>query len=112
MNRMNGPTRCLLQVRSTVTNAIGEQTEQWVTVQSLYGWLDLASGDSKYTTYSAKVQESTHIFLADYTELDAKIAAEKSRAVINGKAYDIMLIDDPMEMRQHHEIYLKYTGGQ
>ena len=112
MNRINGPTRVLLQNKTIVTNAYGEQIPTWVTAQTLYGWLDLSGGDSKYTTYSAKVQESTHMFLADYIELVDGIAAEKSRAVIEGKVYDIMLIDDPMEMHQHYEIYLKYTGGQ
>jgi hypothetical protein len=32
--------------------------------------------------------------------------------VINDKVYDIMVIDDPMELHEQLEIYLKYTGGQ
>lgn len=102
-----------IQISTTTKNAIGEQeVKAWETVQSLKGWLDLQGGDSKYTTYNAKMQESTHIFLADYVQLDSKITAENSRAVIDGKAYDIMLLDNPMEMNLQWEIYLKYTGGQ
>ena len=50
--------------------------------------------------------------MCDYVELDAKITAENARAIINGKTYDITLIDNPMELNQQLEIYLKYTGGQ
>lgn len=101
-----------IQISTTTKNAIGEQVKAWETVQSLKGWLDLQGGESKYTTYNAKMQESTHIFLADYVQLDSKITAENSRAVIDGKVYDIMLLDNPMEMNLQWEIYLKYTGGQ
>lgn len=78
----------------------------------LTGWLDLSGGDSKYTTYNAKVQESTHMFIAGYKPLSERIKAENSRMVIDGRVYDIMLIDDPMGMHEQLEIYLKYTGGQ
>ena len=46
--------------------------------------------------------------------LAAGIQAENSRMTINGKVYDILLIDNPMEMGSGSqlEIYLKYTGGQ
>ena len=72
----------------------------------------MSGGDSKYTTYNAKIQESTHVFVADYVALDSRIKAENSRLIVNGNIYDVMLIDDPMELHQQLEIYLKYTGGQ
>ena len=37
-------------------------------MKTLTGWLDLTGGDSKYTVYNAKVQDSTHVFVADYTK--------------------------------------------
>ena len=103
-----------LQVRSITKNDIGEHIEKWDNVQQITGWLDLSGGDSKYTTYNAKIQESTHVFVADYVALAEGITAETARAVIDGKRYDIMLIDNPMEMRggSQLEIYLKFTGGQ
>lgn len=54
------------------------------------------------------------IFVADYVPLDSRIKAEFSRMVVNGKRYDILLIDNPMEMQSGSqlEIYLKFTGGQ
>ena len=63
---------------------------------------------------NAKIQESTHVFIADYVSLDSRITAETSRMVINGKRYEILLIDNPMEMGSGSqlEFYLKFTGGQ
>ena len=109
---IHGNTRMLIQNKTVVTNAIGEQVPEWMTVQTLFGWLDLQAGGTNYNTYNAKIQDSTHIFLADYVQLDSRIEAEKSRAVIDGRVYDITLIDDPMNMHQHFEFFLKYTGGQ
>ena len=108
---IQGNERADLQIRSVIENDFGTD-DVWTTVQTLKGWLDQQGGDSKYTTYNAKIQESTHIFLADYKVLDDRIKAENSRAVINGYVYDIMLIDDPMGKHRQLEFYLKYTGGQ
>lgn len=109
---IGGNTIAEIKVRSTCRNRIGEAEETWTTVQSIKGFLDLQSGDSNHTSYNAKVQESTHIFIADYVPLDERIKAETSMIVVNGGKYDVMLIDDPMGLHKHYEIYLKYTGGQ
>lgn len=114
MKGIGGNITAVIQTATTTKNAIGEQVKSWADAQTLKGWLDLSDGDSKYTTYNAKIQESTHVFIADYVPLAAGIQAENSRMTINGKIYDILLIDNPMEMRSGSqlEIYLKYTGGQ
>lgn len=114
MTGIGGNIKALIQVSTTVKNDIGEHVQTWDDVQSVKGWLDLSSGESRYTTYNAKIQESTHIFIADYVQLDSRITAESSRMVINGKRYDVLLIDNPMEMGtgSQLEIYLKFTGGQ
>lgn len=109
---IGGNIKASIQIMSTTENIIGESAASWNTVQDITGWLDLMSGDSKYTTYNAKLQESTHVFVADYVPLDERIKAENSRLVVGGKVYDILLIDDPMELHEQLEIYLKYTGGQ
>lgn len=97
-----------------IRNEIGEIVRTWQDVQTIRGWLDLASGDSRTTPFSAKIQQSTHIFIGDYVALDERISAENARMIIGGKTYDIMLIDNPMGMGSgsQMEIYLKYTGGQ
>ena len=112
MKGIGGNTTAIIQVCTVTRNEIGEDVKTWADVQSIKGWLDLQSGDSKHTTFNAKIQESTHIFIADYVTLDSKITAESARMVINGKRYDILLIDNPMEMNQQLEFYLRFTGGQ
>lgn len=113
MARIGGNTTIQLQTCSTSKNAIGEKVQKWATVNEIVGWLDLSAGDSKYSTYNAKIQESTHIFICDYVALESDINAENTRVIDeNGKRYDVMLIDDPLTMHQQLEIYLKYIGGQ
>lgn len=114
MKGIGGNITAVIQTATTTQNAIGEQVKAWTDAQTLKGWLDLTAGDSKYTTYNAKLQESTHVFVADFVALASGIAAENSRMVINSKVYDILLIDNPMEMGSGSqlEIYLKFTGGQ
>lgn len=109
---IGGNTTAEIRVLSTVKNEIGGTTKAWTTVQTVKGWLDLSGGDSKYSTFNAKIQESTHVFISDYVALGAGIKAENSRLIVNGKIYDVLLIDDPMELHKQLEIYLKYTGGQ
>lgn len=102
----------VIQVRTTSKNTIGEAVKLWTDVQTLHGWLDYSSGDSKYTNFNAKIQESSHIFICDYVVLDSKIKAENSRMIVNNAVYDVVMIDNPMGLNQHYEIYLNYTGGQ
>lgn len=109
---IRGNAICELQVKTGVEqNKIGEGVLKWETAVTLKGWLDLSGGDSKYTSYNAKIQESTHVFLSEYREIH-EVTAENTRALINREVYDVMLIDDPMGLHQQLEIYLKYIGGQ
>lgn len=101
-----------LQIKTTSKNEIGESVPTWRTTNVIRGFLDLSSGDSNYSNYNAKIQESTHVFICDYVELDKEVNSENSRMIIDGYIYDVMLIDNPMNMNKHFEIYLKYAGGQ
>lgn len=114
MRGIGGNTEAIIQVSTISQSEIGEHVKTWEDVQTIRGWLDLSGGDSGYTMYSAKVQESTHVFVADWVPLDRRIKAETSRMVIGGEAYDITLLDNPMGMQggSQWEIYLKYTGGR
>lgn len=110
MKDIGGNTSGSIQTMTTSKNKIGENVKAWNTSVQLNGWIDLSNETTKYSSYNAKVQESTHVFISDYVDLKV-IRPENSRMIINGKTYDIMLIDDPMEMHVQLEIYLKYTGG-
>ena len=100
-----------IQISIPSTNAIGENINTWTKIQTIKGWLDYITGETNRTNYSAKIEESTHVFVADYIKLDSRITAEKVRMVINHKIYDVTLIDNPMELNAQLEIYLKYVGG-
>ena len=111
-------------------NAIGERVAKWLNVAQIRGWLDFISGEAKYNTYNAKTEESSHIFICDYTkdienlyylldgtirtktgdEIGDKVTSENARMIIKGQVYDIVYIDNPMELNQQFEIYLKLVG--
>lgn len=136
---IGGNITALIQVKDEgKKNAIGERVHQWVDVASTKGFLDLSAGDTKNTTFNAKIQESSHIFLCDFQSfkglsgkwvwnpfsfvngvistatLDEKVdvTSENARIIIEGQIYNLQFIDDPMNLHQHLEIYLKFVGGQ
>lgn len=114
MKGIGGNTKAVIQIAASSKNEIGETVQSWQNAQTLHGWLDLASGEARYSTFNAKIQESTHIFICDYIALKSGIDAEKARMLINGMRYDVLLIDNPMGMGRGSqlEIYLRFTGGQ
>ena len=88
----------------------GARISGYKPVASLFGWLDLMTGDSKYD-YKTKIEDSTHVFVCDYIDISS-VDIEKSKAFINGEEYDIKYIDNPMGLHEQLEIYLKKVGGQ
>ena len=118
MANIGGSTTGTIQVSAAVKNAIGEAEKIWKDAFSHSGWLDLQSGDSKYSTNKAKIEESTHVFICDYhsgiyalTIPDSKTkTVPDCRMIIKGMVYDVLLIDNPMEMNEQLEIYLRKVG--
>lgn len=106
---IGGNIKATLQKKTgSGTNSIGERIQAWSDYHEFSaGWFDLSNGDSKYTN-NAKLQESTHIFITDYVDIERK--ANDKRLLVNGVAYDVLLIDDPMELHQQLEIYLRFVG--
>ena len=100
-----------IQLKRINRNAIGEMVEEWSTAKTLTGFLDYLSGESRYETYQAKIQESDHVFICDYVPLEAEIKPQNARMVVGGTIYDISLIDNPMNLNRQLEIYLKMVGG-
>jgi hypothetical protein len=111
---IGGNTTIQIQIITGATrDSAGSRVPTFETVQSITGFLDFAAGDSKRTTFNAKIQESTHVFIADYVPLAEGITAENSKVMDeDGLVYDVMVFDDPMKLHKQWEIYLKYTGGQ
>lgn len=115
MRKMGGNTVCELKIKSgSSVNEIGERIVTENLYIALTGYLDFSNGDSKYVTYNAKIQESTHVFVCDYVELPLvdgrKVKATDLKAYINGDVFDVMILDNPMELNKHLEIYLKFVG--
>lgn len=100
-----------LQVQETKKNRIGEPERIWSDAVQIEGWLGLQSGDSKYSSYNAKIEESTHVFLCDYNSRTYALSNQDIRMLIKGRIYDVMLIDNPDEMNEQLEVYLKMVGG-
>ena len=116
-----GNTEAVLQVNVAAENEIGSLVDKWHDVITIKGYIDLSSGETKHTTFDAKTQESTHIFVCDYKPIPATleiegnivgVSPENARMVANSQRYDVIMIDNPMNLNRHLEIYLKYTGGQ
>lgn len=74
------------------------------------GWLDYTAGQVDHGSYKSQVQDSTHVFVSDYDPGYAALSERGLFLSIGGKRYDVLLIDDPMELHEHIETYLKYVG--
>lgn len=112
MANIGGNITGIIQTKTTKKNAIGESEQTWVDAFSHVGWLGLQSGDSKYTSFNAKLEESSHVFLCDYHSGIYALAAQDTRMIIKGMMYDVLFIDNPDEMDEQLEIYLRKVGGQ
>lgn len=109
----------VIQTKTTVKNDIGESVKTWVDKFIHKGWLDLQNGEKGHRNFLAPIEESTHVFLCDYhsdiyglTMPDEKTnTVPECRMVIKGMVYDVLLIDNPMELDEQLEIYLRKVGG-
>lgn len=112
MANIGGNISAVVQTKQTAVNAIGEAIHTWDDAFSVIGWLGMQSGEQKYTSYNAKIEETSHVFLCDYHSGIYALADKDTRMVIKGKVYDVLLIDNPDEMDEQLEIYLRKVGGQ
>lgn len=109
---ISGNITATVQVKTAgAKNVIGESIESWNDVGTVLGWLDYTAGQNDINQYNAKIQDTTHYFLCDYVRWVKEATSENCRLIINGEKYDVLMIDDPMNLHQHLEIFLKYIGG-
>lgn len=94
-------------------NALGEAITAWVSKCSQVGWLGLQSGDSKYGNFKTKLEESTHVFVCDYNADIYALSTTTAnvRMLLKDTMYDVLLIDNPDEMNEQLEIYLRRVGA-
>lgn len=113
MAKIGGNITGIIQRKtSSGKNAIGEAVITWSDAYSVTGWLGMQSGDSPRRNFNAKIEESTHVFLCDFDSAVYAMADSDTRMIIKGNMYDVLLIDNPDEMDEQLEIYLRKIGGQ
>ena len=119
MAKIGGNILGIIQTKTTkrdeagniVKNEMGEAVQDWAAAFNQNGWLDMQTGSSNHTNFNAKIEESTHVFICDYHSGIDSLQDQDTRMVINGKMYDVLFIDNPMEMNEQLEIYLRKVGG-
>lgn len=111
MANIGGVTEGTFQIKTTEKNSIGEAVKTWAYVCSKNGWLGLQNGDSKYINMNAKIEESTHVFLCDYDSTIYSLRDQDTRMIMKGVVYDVLIIDNPDEMDEQLEIYLRRVGA-
>ena len=79
-------------------------------IMEICGWLDYQDGKAAHQTYEAKLQDTTHVLLSDYDPDFAKLSTANLFLLVGGKRYEVLHIDDPMDMHEHLETFLKHVG--
>ena len=111
MGKIGGNITGTIRTKKKVgKNKIGEAIVEWTDKFTHKGWLDMQSADSRRNTYNSKIEESTHVFICDFHSGIYALADQDTRMVIKGNEYDVKFIDNPMEMDEQLEIYLKKVG--
>lgn len=111
MAHIGGNITGRFQICTVKKNAMGEGEKTWEDAVNQLGYLDLQSGDSKYSNFNAKIEESTHIFICDFNSALYALSSSDARVIFKDMVYDVLLIDNPMEMNEHLEIYLRKVGA-
>ena len=113
MRKVKGNTLCVIQTgTSSAVNEYGERETTWENAIEFDAVLGLQSGDSKYSSFNAKIEESSHVAVAEFDADIYALADKNTRLIAKGKMYDVLLIDNPDELNEHLEIYLRFIGGQ
>lgn len=92
-------------------NEIGEVEPSNSEGEKIMGFLDYISGSADLSKFHAKVEESTHVFISDYADNVWMFNSAVTKCGVTGYGnFQILLVDDPMGLHQHIEVYLKYIG--
>ena len=111
MANIGGNITGIIQTKTTEKNAIGEPVNTWADAFSHIGWLGMQSGDKSRSTFNAKIEQSSHVFLCDFHPGIYALADQDTRMICKGVVYDVTYIDNPDEMDEQLEIYLRRVGA-
>src|SRR5574344_1321568 len=84
-------------------NSLGELIYSFKKVAEVDGFLDLISGD-RSNLQNAEIEQSSHLFITFDFSQELTI---NDQLVYNRKFYEITFVDNPMELNDHLEVYLK-----
>ena len=107
MKRIGGNIHAIVQIKETKRNDLGEIVSTFKYLKTIKGFLDYMSGESSLGVYNVKLEDTTHIFICDYEDLPEE---NEIRLLIKEKPYEVKLIDVPIGIKHHMEIYLRYVG--
>ena len=107
---IGGNVDAIIQVETSSKNAFGEKETTYKDLTTVKGFLDYVGGDGSYkNNFKGELEETTHIFICDYDSITASVKPTQSKMVIDDKSYDILYVDNPMNLNEHLEIMLKYN---
>ena len=107
---IGGNVDAIIQVETSSKNAFGEKETTYKDLTTVKGFLDYTGGDGSYNNnFKGELEETTHIFICDYDSITANVKPTQSKMVIDDKSYDILYVDNPMNLNEHLEIMLKYN---
>ena len=98
-----------IQEKGYVDDGIGGSQDEWHTVMTVTGWIDMLTGsNASNTTQNAIVERSTHVLIIPtFTEgiKDTMRVVDSSK-----RCYTITYCDDPVGVHHHNEIYVTFEG--
>lgn len=109
MDEIGGNVTCTLKIKSSNTfNTIGEKVSEWSVYKQITGFLDFSGEETNHVEFKTKMNESTHVFICDYVEIEKTV--KELKFLVDNEEYEILYIDNPMGLNEHLEFYLKYIG--
>lgn len=87
-------------------NSLGQPIYDYAEMSSFDGWIDLLGGEETINQ-KAISSETTHIILTFDTDIELDKA---DRVKFGKKVYEVTYIDNPMELNDHLEIFLKQVA--
>lgn len=90
------------------TDGIGGLIDDWGLFQRVSGYLDLLTGSDDTNQQNAFTEDSTHILvIPQFTDgITDKMRVMDS----NNRIYAITYSDNPVHVKHHTELYLKFEG--
>ncbi|WHK92585.1 head-tail adaptor protein [Enterococcus faecalis] len=98
----------LQEVKGQKPDGLGGLIDDWGLFKEVSGYIDLVTGTDETTKQNVFVEESTHILIIP--EFIEGITDNMRVVDQTNRYYDITYSDNPVGIKHHNEIYLKFEG--